>query len=106
MWFGEMAKRTGDSAESIKYEMKKKFLAKIYLRDNAETQEAYEAVIAYRDVIKHFRVKERKYTQHIINASSECLLKIMCVQGMQPRNNFLSSAISCMLLPIWSLGFI
>ncbi|WP_322872454.1 hypothetical protein, partial [Acinetobacter baumannii] len=60
MWFGEMAKRTGDSAESIKYEMKKKFLAKIYLRDNAETQEAYEAVIAYRDVIKTLQDEEKK----------------------------------------------
>ncbi|MEV8215744.1 hypothetical protein [Leifsonia sp. NPDC077715] len=60
MWFGEMAKRTGDSAESIKYEMKKKFLAKIYLRDNAETQEAYEAVLAYRDVIKTLDGEEKK----------------------------------------------
>ncbi len=60
MWFGEMAKRTGDSAESIKYEMKKKFLAKIYLRDKVETQEAYEAVLSYRDVIKTLQGEEKK----------------------------------------------
>ena len=52
MWFGQMAKFTGDEPEKIKYEMKKKFLAKIYIRDNPDALEAFEAVIGYRDVLR------------------------------------------------------
>ena len=52
MWFGQVAKFTGDEPEKIKYEMKKKFLAKIYIRDNPDALEAFEAVIGYRDVLR------------------------------------------------------
>lgn len=52
MWFGQIARFTGDEPEKIKYEMKKKFLAKIYIRDNPDALEAFEAVIGYRDVLR------------------------------------------------------
>lgn len=60
MWFGEIAKFTGDDPESIKFEMKKKFLTKIYLRDRPETLEAYEAVIGYRDAVRNLDGEEKK----------------------------------------------
>ena len=34
MWFGQIARHTGDTPEAIKFEMKKKYLAKIYVRDS------------------------------------------------------------------------
>lgn len=52
MWFGEIAKKTGDDAESVKYEMKKKFLARMCVRDSEDAAEAFEAVIGYRDVLR------------------------------------------------------
>ena len=68
MWFGQMAKFTGDEPEKIKYEMKKKFLAKICVRDNESAQEAYEAVLGYRDVLRlldgdELRVNTAKYNR-------------------------------------------
>ncbi len=52
MWFGAIAKKTGDDADSVKYEMKKKFLARICVRDSDDAAEAFEAVIGYRDVLR------------------------------------------------------
>lgn len=52
MWFDEIAKKTGDDAESVKYEMKKKFLARMCVRDSEDAAEAFEAVIGYRDVLR------------------------------------------------------
>ena len=51
MWFGQLAKHTGDEPETIKYEMKKKFLARMCVRDSEAAAEAYEAVMGYRDVL-------------------------------------------------------
>lgn len=59
MWFGQMAKFTGDEPEKIKYEMKKKFLAKIYIRDNPDALEAFEAVMGYRDVLRMLSGQEK-----------------------------------------------
>ena len=63
MWFGQIARFTGDEPEKIKYEMKKKFLAKIYIRDNPDALEAFEAVIGYRDVLRLLMVKRSLFTQ-------------------------------------------
>ncbi|WP_180082675.1 recombination protein NinB [Acinetobacter sp. YH12123] len=52
MWFGQLAKHTGDEPETIKYEMKKKFLARMCVRDSEAAAEAYEAVMGYRDVLR------------------------------------------------------
>lgn len=59
MWFDEIAKFTGDDPKSTKYEMKKKFLARICIRDSEDALDAYEAVLGYRDVIKRFDEQER-----------------------------------------------
>ena len=59
MWFGQIARFTGDEPEKIKYEMKKKFLAKIYIRDNPDALEAFEAVIGYRDVLRLLNGQEK-----------------------------------------------
>ncbi|WP_180004036.1 MULTISPECIES: recombination protein NinB [unclassified Acinetobacter] len=52
MWFGQLAKHTGNEPEVIKYEMKKKFLARMCVRDSEAAAEAYEAVMGYRDVLR------------------------------------------------------
>ena len=60
MWFGQIAKHTGDTPESIKFEMKKRYLAKIYVRDSEEAREAYDAVIGYRDVVQSLDGEDKK----------------------------------------------
>ena len=60
MWFGQMARHTGDTPEAIKFEMKKKFLAKIYVRDSEEAREAYDAVIGYRDVVQSLDGEDKR----------------------------------------------
>ncbi|WP_180048679.1 recombination protein NinB [Acinetobacter sp. YH12144] len=52
MWFGQLAKHTGYEPETIKYKMKKKFLARMCVRDSEAAAEAYEAVMGYRDVLR------------------------------------------------------
>lgn len=59
MWFGEIARFTGDDAKSTKYEMKKKFLARICVRDSEAAAEAYEAVLGYRDILRRLDERER-----------------------------------------------
>ena len=60
MWFGQIARHTGDSPEAIKFEMKKRYLAKIYVRDSEEAREAYDAVIGYRDVVQSLDGEDKK----------------------------------------------
>ena len=60
MWFGQIAKHTGDTPEAIKFEMKKRYLAKIYVRDSEEAREAYDAVIGYRDVVQSLDGEDKK----------------------------------------------
>ena len=60
MWFGLIARHTGDTPEAIKFEMKKRYLAKIYVRDSEEAREAYNAVIGYRDVIQSLDGEDKK----------------------------------------------
>ena len=60
MWFGQIARHTGDAPEAIKFEMKKKYLAKIYVRDSDEAREAYDAVIGYRDVVQLLDGEDKK----------------------------------------------
>ena len=60
MWFGQIARHTGDTPEAIKFEMKKKYLAKIYVRDSEEAREAYDAVIGYRDVVQSLDGEDKK----------------------------------------------
>ena len=60
MWFGQIARHTGDTPEAIKFEMKKRYLAKIYVRDSEEAREAYDAVIGYRDVVQSLDGEDKK----------------------------------------------
>ena len=43
LWFGEIANSTGDSAESVKYDLKLEFLRPIVLRDSEEARLSYQA---------------------------------------------------------------
>ena len=77
MWFGQIARFTGDEPEKIKYEMKKKFLAKIYIRDNPDALEAFEAVIGYRDVLRLLNGQEKLIHTANTIVWSGCLFRTM-----------------------------
>lgn len=61
MWFGEIAKHTGDTPEQMKFLMKKKFFASIMVRDNQESKEQYDSVIHFKKVIEQMNDIEQKH---------------------------------------------
>ncbi|MBF7687066.1 recombination protein NinB [Acinetobacter rathckeae] len=61
MWFGEIAKHTGDTPEQMKFLMKKKFFASIIVRDNEESKEQYDSVIQFKKVIEQMSEKEQNH---------------------------------------------
>lgn len=64
MWFGEIAKHTGDTPEHIKYLMKRKFFASIIVNECEQSREQYQAVIDFKKVIEMMDESEQpKYWQ-------------------------------------------
>lgn len=61
MWFGEIAKHTGDTPEQMKFLMKKKFFASIMVRDDEESKEQYDSVIQFKKVIEQMSATEQKH---------------------------------------------
>ncbi|WP_288384612.1 hypothetical protein [uncultured Acinetobacter sp.] len=64
MWFGEIAKKTGDTPEHVKYLMKRKFFASIIVEECEQSREQYEAVIDFKRVIESIdQAEQPKYWQ-------------------------------------------
>ena len=59
MWFGEIAKHTGDTSENIKYLMKRKFFAAIIVNECEQSREQYQAVIDFKKVIENMDESEQ-----------------------------------------------
>lgn len=64
MWFGEIANKTGDTPENIKYLMKRKYFASIIVEECEHSREQYQAVIDFKKVIESLDQSEQpKYWQ-------------------------------------------
>ena len=51
MWLSELQRKTGQSEDSLKFFFKKKFLAKIYVRDIQDMAEKYESIRYLKSVL-------------------------------------------------------
>lgn len=51
MWMSELQRKTGQSEDSLKFFFKKKFLAKIYVRDIQDMAEKYESIRYLKSVL-------------------------------------------------------
>ena len=51
LWMSEIERKTGQDVESLKFIFKKKFLAKIYIRDMQDMAEKYESIRFMKSVL-------------------------------------------------------
>lgn len=67
LWMSEIERKTGQDVESLKFTFKKKFLAKIYIRDMQDMAEKYESIRFLKGVLDRMSDDDQEKKKGLIH---------------------------------------